>query len=431
MSNKKGLIALSPLLVFVCLYLVTSLIAGDFYKVPISVAFLFSGIYAVAISKGENLSKRIAIFSKGASGENIMIMVWIFVLAGAFASSAKDIGAIDSTVNLMLRLLPNNMLLPGVFIATCIISLAIGTSVGTIVAIAPIAAGMAQTTGLSVPLMTAAVVGGAFFGDNLSFISDTTIIATTSQGCKMNDKFKANFPIAFPAAIIVLIIYTIMGMDINPVTKELPYNIIKILPYLAVLLTALMGLNVTIVLTIGIALTGIIGIATGSYNLYGWFSSMGSGIIDMGELIIISMLAGGLFEVILHQGGIDYVIEKITRKIHGKRGAEFVVGGLVALTDVCTANNTIAIITTCQIARRISKAFGLDNRRVASILDTASCFMQGILPYGAQILMAAALSNLNPIKVVPYLYYPLILGLFLFLAILFRFPKKYCAKAQS
>ncbi|MCD8297286.1 MAG: Na+/H+ antiporter NhaC family protein [Prevotella sp.] len=425
MSNKKGLIALSPLIVFIGLYLITSIIANDFYAVPISVAFLISSIYAVTISRGSTLSERIVTFSRGAGTENIMQMLWIFVLAGAFASTAREIGCIDSTVNLMLRILPGNMVLSGIFLATCIISLSIGTSVGTIVALVPIAAGLAQGTGTSISLMTAVVVGGAFFGDNLSFISDTTIAATSSQGCRMSDKFKANSFIAIPAAIVILILYTVMGLDISSPTDVSPANYIKILPYAAVLITAFMGFNVMTVLTIGIALTGIIGFADGSYNLYGWFSAMGKGVLDMSELIIITMLAGGLFEVIRSQGGIDYIIQKITRHIHGKRGAEFVIGSLVALADVCTANNTVAIITIGGIAKKISDAFGIDNRRTASILDTAACFMQGIIPYGAQILMAAGLARLNPIDILPYLYYPYVLGLVTVLSIIFRFPKKY------
>ncbi len=425
MSNKKGLIALSPLIVFIGLYLVTSIIANDFYAVPISVAFLISSIYAVAISRGSTLSERIVTFSRGAGTANIMQMLWIFVLAGAFASTAREIGCIDSTVNLMLRILPGNMVLAGLFLATCIISLSIGTSVGTIVALVPIAAGLAEGTDTSVSLMTAVVVGGAFFGDNLSFISDTTIAATSSQGCRMSDKFKANSFIAIPAAIVILVLYTVMGLDISSPQDVLPTNYIKILPYAAVLITAFMGYNVMTVLTIGIVLTGIIGFADGSYNLYGWFGAMGKGVLDMSELIIITMLAGGLFEVIRSQGGIDYIIQKITRHIHGKRGAEFVIAALVALADVCTANNTVAIITIGGIAKKISDAYSVDNRRTASILDTAACFMQGIIPYGAQILMAAGLAKLNPIDVLPYLYYPYVLGLVTILSIIFRFPKRY------
>ncbi len=417
--------ALSPLIVFIGLYLVTSIIANDFYAVPISVAFMISSVYAVAISRGTELSERIVTFSKGAGAENIMLMIWIFVLAGAFATSAKDIGCIDATVNLMLNILPGNMVLAGLFIATCVISLSIGTSVGTVVALVPIAAGVAHSTGADVALMAAVVVGGAFFGDNLSFISDTTIAATSSQGCKMSDKFKANSFIAMPTAVIVLVLYTLLGQGISSPADIPQVEYVKILPYLAVLVTAFMGLNVMTVLTIGLALTGVIGMVCGDYDIYGWFSSMGKGMLGMGELILITMLAGGLFEVVRSQGGIDYIIEKITRRIHGKRGAEAVMSSLVALVDLCTANNTVAIITVGGIARKISDSYGVDSRKAASLLDTSSCIMQGIIPYGAQMLMAAGLAKISPIDMMPYLYYPFVLAGFVVLSIVMRFPKRY------
>ncbi|MBR5061413.1 MAG: Na+/H+ antiporter NhaC family protein, partial [Prevotella sp.] len=339
-SNKKGLIALSPLLVFIALYLVTSIIAGDFYKVPIVVAFMTASIYAVAISGGFPLAKRIITYSRGASTENMMLMLWIFVLAGAFAHSAKQMGCIDATVNLTLSVLPCNMLLAGLFLAACFISLSIGTSVGTIVALVPIAAGLAQSTEASIPLMTAVVVGGAFFGDNLSFISDTTVAATSSQGCRMSDKFRANSYIVMPAALLILIIYIFMGTGIQSPDNITEVNYVKVLPYVTVLIMAIFGMNVMAVLTLGIALTGVIGIIDGSYNIYGWFRSMSDGILGMGELIIITMMAGGLLEIIRENGGIDYIIQKMTTKVRGKRGAELSIGTAVVLVDVCTANNT-------------------------------------------------------------------------------------------
>ena len=319
MNNLKGVLAISPLLVFITLYLVTSIIAGDFYKVPISVAFMISGIYAVAIAGGKNLQKNVAVFSRGASSPNIMTMLWIFVLAGAFANSAKAIGAVDATVNTMLSLLPSNMVLPGLFIATCFISLSIGTSVGTIVALVPIASGLAQTMQLDVALLTAVVVGGAFFGDNLSFISDTTIAATSTQGCKMNDKFRVNFFITLPAAIITLALYVFLGQEMQPLVNVHGINYLKILPYIAVLSTAIAGMNVMLVLTIGLAITGVIGVLNGSFDIFEWFHSMGDGILSMGELIIITMLAGGVFEIVQKKGGIDFIIAKTTAGIKGKR----------------------------------------------------------------------------------------------------------------
>lgn len=425
MSNKKGLLALSPLLVFIVLYLVTSIVARDFYKVPITVAFMISSIYAVATSWNFPLPKRIDMFSKGAGTSNMMMMLWIFVLAGAFANSAKVIGSIDATVNLTMMILPGNMIMAGLFLAACFISLSIGTSVGTIVALVPIAAGLAGSTGVSIPMMTAVVVGGAFFGDNLSFISDTTIVATSTQGCRMSDKFRVNFFIVMPAAIIILLIYIFSGADIQTPSNIPTVAISKVLPYIVVLVCAIFGMNVMAVLTIGLILTGVIGMLNGTYDLYGWFSSMGDGIIGMSELIIVTMLAGGLLEIVKANGGIDFIISKLSTHIKSKRGAELSIAGLVAFTDVCTANNTVAIITVGGIAKQIGDKFGVDNRKCASILDTFSCCMQGLIPYGAQMLMAAGLAQLNPIQIIPYLYYPLATGIVALLAILFRYPKRY------
>lgn len=424
-SKKKGFIALSPLVVFILLYLVTSIIAHDFYKVPITVAFMISSIYAVAISGGLPLQKRIETFSRGASTGNLMLMLWIFVLAGAFANSAKVMGCIDATVNLTLTLLPANMLLAGLFLAACFISMSIGTSVGTIVALVPIAAGLATSTGTSVAMMTAVVVGGAFFGDNLSFISDTTIAATQTQGCRLSDKFRVNAFIVAPAALIILIAYIFMGSGVQSPSNVPDVAFVKVVPYLIVLITAIFGMNVMAVLTLGLVLTGAIGLIDGSYDIYSWFKAMGDGILGMGELIIITMMAGGLLEIIRENGGIDFIIKRMTAHVSSKRGAELSIAALVTLTNICTANNTVAIITVGGIAKQIGDRFGVDNRKCASLLDTFSCFTQGIIPYGAQLLMAAGLAKLNPIDIVPFLYYPLALGLSALLAILLRLPKRY------
>ncbi len=422
---KKGLIALSPLAVFIVLYVVTSIIARDFYKVPITVAFMVASIYAVIIFGGRPLRERIDVFSQGAGTTQMMMMLWIFVLAGAFANSAKEMGAIDATVNLTLTLLPGNMLLAGLFLAACFISLSIGTSVGTIVALTPIAAGIATQTDTSVALMTAVVVGGSFFGDNLSFISDTTIMATSTQGCKLSDKFRVNSFIVIPAALAILVVYIFMGADVSS-PRDIPdVAYLKVIPYLTVLATAVFGMNVMAVLTLGIVLTGIIGISDGSFDLYGWFGAMGNGILGMGELIIITMMAGGLLEIVKQQGGIDFIIQRLTRHVHSKRGAELSIGALVAFVNLCTANNTVAILTVGGISKQIGDRFGVDNRKAASILDTFSCMTQGIIPYGAQLLMAAGLAQINPVSIVPYLYYPLAIGMAALLSILFRYPKRY------
>ena len=381
--------------------------------------------YAVIMSSGIPLRKRIDIFSQGAATGQMMLMIWIFVLAGAFAHSAKMMGAIDATVNLALTILPGNMLLAGLFLAACFISLSVGTSVGTIVALSPIAAGLAEQTGTSIPLMTAVVVGGSFFGDNLSFISDTTIVATSTQGCKLSDKFRVNSFIVVPAALFILVVYIIMGTGIESPQHIAEVSAIRVIPYLAVLVTAILGMNVMAALSLGIILTGIIGIVDGSYDVFTWMGAMGEGITSMGELIIITMMAGGLLEIIKYNGGIDFIIKGLTRHVKNKRGAELSVAGLVSLVDICTANNTVAIITIGGIAKRIADRYGVDNRKCASILDTFSCCVQGIIPYGAQLLMAAGLASLNPISLLPYLYYPYALGTAALLAIVLRYPKRY------
>ncbi len=424
-SHKSGLWALSPLVVFLCLYLVTSLVAGDFYKVPITVAFVVASAYAMLITRKMKLSERLDRFSAGAAHKNIMLMIWIFVLAGAFAASAKAMGAVDATVNLTLRILPDNLLLPGIFLASCFISLAIGTSVGTIVALVPVAAGIADQTGLAVPLMTAVVVGGAFFGDNLSFISDTTIAATRTQECDMRDKFKVNSMIVVPAAVVVTLLYLYESWSLQIPSQTEPVAWIKVIPYLVVLGTALAGMNVMIVLVLGLVFAGGIGLLTGSFGIFDWFGSMGSGITDMGQLIIVTLLAGGMLELIRVGGGIDYVITRLTRRVHNKRGAELSIAALVSIANCCTANNTIAIITVGPIAKGIADRFGVDLRKSASILDTFSCFVQGLIPYGAQLLMAAGLTALSPLDIMRYLYYPVLMGAFALLSILFRFPRRY------
>jgi len=422
---RKGLIALSPLMVFVAFYLVTSIIAGDFYKIPITVAFMVSSIYAIIISGGRPLMSRINAFSRGAATEQMMLMIWIFILAGAFAHSAKAMGCIDATVNLTLSLLPPQMILAGLFLAACFISLSIGTSVGTIAALVPIAVGIASETGTDVALMTAIIVGGSFFGDNLSFISDTTIVATQTQGCRLSDKFRVNAFLVFPAAILILGIYLLIGLHVSAPQHIPQVEWVKVLPYLVVLVTAIFGMNVMAVLTLGILLTGGIGLVTGSFELYGWMGAMGEGILSMGELIIVTMMAGGILELVKQQGGIDFVIHQLTRHVNGKRGAEMSIAALVSLVDVCTANNTVAILTVGGIAKQIGDRYGVDNKKCASILDTFSCVMQGFIPYGAQMLIAAGLASLNPIAMIPYLYYPFALGVVAIMAILFRYPKRY------
>lgn len=423
---KKGIIALSPIIVFVLFYLVTSIIAGDFYKIPITVAFMVSSIYAIILFRDRPLMQRINNFSRGAATEQMMLMIWIFVLAGAFAHSAKSMGSIDATVNLALSFLPPSMIFAGMFLAACFISLSIGTSVGTIAALTPIAVGLAQETGTDLAMMTAIIVGGSFFGDNLSFISDTTIIATQTQGCRLSDKFRVNSFLVFPAAIVILVVYFILGKDTHAPQQVEAVQWVKVIPYLTVLITAICGMNVMAVLTLGIILCGIIGLCTGGFaDIYAWFGAMGEGILSMGELIIVTMMAGGMLELVKQHGGIDFIIRQLTRRVSSKRGAELSIGSLVSLVDLCTANNTVAILTVGDIAKQIGDKYGVDNKKCASILDTFSCFTQGLIPYGAQLLIAAGLAAINPVSMLPYLYYAYALGIAALLSILFRYPKRY------
>ena len=416
--------ALSPLVVFLVLYLVTSIVAQDFYKVPIAVAFLVSSVYSLLTVKG-TMNERINIFAKGAGNPTMVLMLAIFILAGDFAAAAKTMGAVDATVNLALNYLPEQAILPGIFLASCFISLSIGTSCGTIAALTPLAVGIAQQSGISVPLMVGLVVGGTYFGDNLSFISDTTIVATQTQGCNMKDKFHVNIRIVAPVALLMLVVYFFLGTSLNTSAEVGGVNFWLVLPYLAVVILAVCGINVLLTLTIGIILTGIIGISHGAYDVFGWFSAMNEGMMGMSELIIVTILAGGMLEIIRHNGGINLIIKALTRNIKGARGGEMSIAALTCLVNICTANNTVAIITTGPIAKDVAKRFGIDPRKSASILDTASCFTQGMLPYGAQVLIAAGLSGLNPIAIIPHLFYPMLIGIALVLAILFRYPRKY------
>ena len=383
------------------------------------VIFITISIIAILLTRGIKLSERITEFSKGAGHKNMLLMVWIFVLAGAFASSAKAMGAVEATVNLTLDILPTQFLLAGLFISACLVSLCMGTSVGTIVALVPIAATLADKTDMSVALMTASIVSGAFFGDNLSFISDTTIVATQSQGCKPSDKFKFNFLMVLPAAFSVAIIYLLMGSATSEVvTAEVMWW--KIIPYAAVLILATSGMNVMVVLLMGILLTGIVGIADGSYSFMEWTASLTNGVMGMGELILISMMAGGIFALITYKGVMDHIVQLITSKVRTRKGAELSICATVAISNVITANNTVAILSVGDIAKNIAKRFDIDPRRTASLLDTTSCTVQGLIPYGAQLLMASGIAGISALSIVPYLYYPMLIGVTVLLTILIR-----------
>lgn len=415
--------ALLPLVVFLGIYLVGSIIAGDFYKIPITIAGMVASIVAVGMTR-RPMAESVGDYSRGATDHNIMLMIWIFVLAGAFAASTKAMGAVDATVALTLRVVPEQFLPAGIFIAACFTSISIGTSVGTIVALTPIASAIATQTGCSAPWLVAIVVGGALFGDNLSFISDTTIAATRTQGCSMRDKFRTNVKIVTPAAIITLLIYIFTQQDVITYSaSDVASPWYTILPYLLVLVLSAIGTNVLIVLTLGILSSGIIGLACGQISLLDWFSTMGEGIDSMGQLIIITMMAGGMLEMIRINGGIDYIISRLTSRVNSRRAAEGSIAALVMFADICTANNTVAIISVGSIARQIADRFGISARRTASLLDTFSCCIQGVLPYGAQLLMAAGLASISPVEIIPHLYYPMIMGGCALIAIILQWPR--------
>lgn len=421
-SLSKGLFALSPIAVLLLVYLVGSIVAGDFYRIPITVAFLVASAYAVAVSRVGNLKERVDAFSHGAGNSRILYMVWIFVLAGSFAALAKATGAVDATVALMLNLVPATYLPAGIFVAACFVSMSIGTSVGTIVALTPIVSGLAESMGCSLPWLVAIVVGGAFFGDNLSFISDTTIAATQTQGCSMRSKFRTNFLLVAPAAVFALLAYAFSGNAMNEV--EVPgasfADAFKCLPYLIVIVSALLGVNVLIVLVLGIVSAATLGLCYGTVDGIDIFTEMGTGIMSMGELIVVTMLAGGLLEFVRLGGGIDFVIAAATGHVRSQRGAELSICALTAFANVCTANNTIAILTVGDISRNISKEYRIAPRRTASLMDTTSCFVQGVIPYGAQLLMASGLAAVSPLEIIPHLYYPMAVGVIILFTVLLR-----------
>lgn len=423
-SHKRGVLSLSPIIVLLVTYLAGSLLAGDFYRIPIGVAFVTAAIYAIAITRGESLYKRVEIFSQGAANSNIMYMVWIFVLAGVFAESAKQMGAVDATVQFTLHFVPDAFLPAGIFLAACFISMAVGTSVGTIVALTPVVTALAEQIGCDVAWAVAIVVGGAFFGDNLSFISDTTIAATQSQGCKMRDKFRTNLLIVLPSAIVTLMIYLFSDISEGVVAVSDNAEWFRTLPYMVVIGCALSGMNVLGVLMIGIFVANVIGFACGSFDVVSAFAAAGEGMSSMLELILVTLLAGGLMNVVKSGGGFDYLIALLTRRIGGKRSAEISIVALTSLINLCTANNTIAILTAGPMARDIATRFGVSPRRSASLMDTASCFVQGMIPYGAQLLMASGLASVSPLLIIPHLYYPMGIGIMVVLAVVFQFPRE-------
>lgn len=422
--KKENPWALIPFVVFLVLFIGSGVITGDFYAFPVIVAIAIAGAVALAMNRKESFSNKVDIFCKGAGNLNVMLMVVIFLLAGAFSEVAKGMGAVDSTVNFALSVIPQNLLVVGLFIIACFISLSMGTSVGTIVALAPIGVGISEHTDFAMALVMAAIVGGSMFGDNLSFISDTTITAVRSQGAQMKDKFKVNFWIVLPAAFVTSIILGVITMgDTTAQVEHLSYSWVKIVPYVLVIIFALIGMNVFLVLAFGIVLAGAVGLADGSYQLMDLFQKIGEGISGMYEMAFLAILIAGMVEIIKHNGGIDFLLHLATRRIKSKKGAEFGIAGLVGLTNLSTANNTIAILIAGPLAKNIADQYGIEPRKSASILDIFSCTTQGLLPYGAQFLAAASVAGISPVSMLQYSFYPILIGICGVIAILIGYPR--------
>ncbi|WP_373893783.1 Na+/H+ antiporter NhaC family protein [Virgibacillus sp. CBA3643] len=423
-ANKGSFSALFPLIIFVALFIGTGVITGDFSNMPINVAVIIASAIALAMNRKEKLSAKIEIFAKGAGHPNIMLMVVIFVLAGAFAETAKGMGAVESTVNMGLSLIPSNLLMVGLFIVACFISISMGTSMGTVAALAPIGIGIAEQTGIPLALAMATVIGGAMFGDNLSMISDTTIAAVRTQKTKMSDKFKTNFFIVMPGAIVTAVILWLIGLgDSVNTLGDYPYEFIKVLPYLAVLVTAIAGVNVLIVLFGGTLFAGIIGLFNGSFTGTGLIQAVSQGVINMEDIAIVAVFIGGMIGVIQHNGGIEWLLNAVTSRIKTKKGAEFGIAGLVSIADIATANNTISIIMTGPLAKNIADEYKIDPRKSASLLDIFAGAWQGIVPYGGQMLAASGLAAISPISIIPFSFYSIALAICGVIAILIGFPK--------
>ncbi|MED4044976.1 Na+/H+ antiporter NhaC family protein [Priestia aryabhattai] len=424
MEQQKGNgWALLPLGVFLVLFVGSGIIAGDFYKLPVLVAIIIAAIVALAMNRKDSLNVKVERFAKGAGHPDIIIMVLIFILAGAFSEVAKGMGAVDSTVNLALSALPQSLVVVGIFVIGAFISISMGTSMGTIAALGPIAVGISEQAHVSITLAIAAVVGGAMFGDNLSVISDTTIAAVRTQKTNMSDKLKVNFFIVLPAAIVTVILLLVMTLGNTSSVEIKDFSWFKILPYVGVLVAAIFGANVLSILTGGIVLAGVIGLADGSYTLSSLAKTVTEGIGGMSELIILSLLIGGMVELIRYNGGIQFLLNLLTRRIQTKKGGEFSIAGLVSLTNLATANNTISIITAGPLAKEISDKYSIDNRKSASLLDLFSCSVQGLIPYGAQMLLAAGFAKVSPIEIIPFTFYPMLTAVCGIIAIVIGFPR--------
>lgn len=420
-ENKGRAIALLPIGVFLIIFLGAGIVFEDFYAMPAIVAFLIALFVAFLQNKELSFNKKIEVIAKGVGEENIITMSLIFLCAGGFSGAVTAAGGVDSTVNLGLSLIPAHFAVAGLFLIGCFISVSMGTSMGTIAALAPIAVGISEKTGFALSICIGAVVCGAMFGDNLSMISDTTIAAVKTQGCEMKDKFKANFFIVLPAAIITVLIFWLATRNMSfQLEENLNYSLWEVLPYMVVLLGALIGINVFVVLISGIVISLIVGVSMGHIALSEMFQVVGNGVTSMYDITVISIVVACIVSLVKEHGGIQFILNLIKSKINGRRGAEFGIALLALFVDACTANNTVAIVMTGPIAKEISEEFDVDPRRSASLLDMFTSVGQGIIPYGAQLLSAATLTGLTPLQIIPNLYYPLLMGVCGILAIIFR-----------
>ena len=421
-QNKKGSAwALLPIGIFLVIFLGSGIIMGDFYAMPAIVAFLVALLVAFLQNKNNSFDKKIEIIAKGVGDENIITMCLIFLCAGGFSGAVTAAGGVESTVNLGLSVLPSGIAVAGLFVIGCFISVSMGTSMGTIAALAPIAVGISEKTDYALPICLGAVMCGAMFGDNLSMLSDTTFAAVKTQGCEMKDKFKENFLIVLPAAIVTIIIFIALTWGNSyTVTEELTYNIFRVVPYVVVLVGALIGLNVFVVLISGTVLSVIIGVATGSIAFNEVFSCIGNGVTGMYDITVISIVVACIVALVKGNGGIQFVLDLIRRGIKGSRGAEIGIASLALFVDACTANNTVAIVMAGPIAKEISEEFDVSPKRAASLLDIFSSVGQGLIPYGAQLLSAATLTSLTPFDIMPYLYYPVLMAVSALIFIIFR-----------
>lgn len=411
-KNTGRAAALLPILVFLLIFLGSGFITGDFYSMPAIAAFLIALLVAFIQNPKLKFADKIRLAAQGVGDENIITMCLIFLVAGAFSGAVKAAGGVESTVNLGLSILPSNVAVAGLFLIACFISISMGTSVGTITALSSIAVGIAEKTGFSLAICAGAVVGGAMFGDNLSMISDTTIAAVKTQGCDMKDKFRENFLIVLPAAVVTILLFLFLGRQAQFVpTGELTFNIFRVLPYLVVLVGALAGFNVFLVLIAGTVLSLIVGVYTGAFPVGEMFAHVGDGITGMYDITVISMIVACIVALVKEYGGIEFILSFIRKRINGERGGELGIAALALFVDMCTANNTVAIVMSGPIAKEISDDFGVTPRRSASLLDMFSSMGQGLIPYGAQLLAAASLTGLTPFQIIPYCYYPFLMGL--------------------